>query len=114
MKKTSCILVVTITFFLVSTFFMNCFLVVPESLAGEGFYRYPFRRQIEEQQMRTRFNLIKAVQRKLNEKGYNVGSADGFIGPMTEGALKAFQKDNGLIPDGTIQRQTLKALGLVQ
>ncbi len=114
MKKTSCILVVTIIFFLVSTFFTNCFLLVPVSLAGEGFYRYPSSRGVEAEQMRSRFNLIKAVQHKLNAKGYNAGLVDGFIGPKTEDALTAFQNDNGLISDGTIRRQTLKALGLVQ
>ncbi|VAV85110.1 hypothetical protein MNBD_DELTA01-215 [hydrothermal vent metagenome] len=113
-NKTSYILVVTITCFLASTLFMNCFLVVPEALAGEGFYRSPSSREIKEEQMRSRFNLIKAVQHKLNVKGYDAGPVDGFMGPKTEDALTAFQKENGLISDGTIRRQTLKALGLVQ
>ncbi len=39
-------------------------------------------------------------------------SADGIFGPKTEAALKAFQKENGLEPDGIAGRNTYRVLGL--
>lgn len=38
---------------------------------------------------------------------------DGNFGPETEAALKAFQEDNGLEPDGIAGRNTYRALGLI-
>lgn len=39
--------------------------------------------------------------------------ADGKFGPKTEAALKAFQEEEGLIPDGIAGRNTYRALGLI-
>jgi lytic murein transglycosylase len=38
----------------------------------------------------------REVQRLLNEKGFDVGTADGHIGPRTHTAMKAFQEKMGL------------------
>ena len=57
---------------------------------------------------------IKKVQKKLNNCGYNCGTADGVIGTRTIRALKNYQKDNGLTADGVIGKATLKSLGLAQ
>ncbi|MFD1696993.1 lytic murein transglycosylase [Roseibium aestuarii] len=42
----------------------------------------------------------KELQEELNRRGYNVGSADGLVGPATRKAIRAYQKALGLIPDG--------------
>ena len=55
---------------------------------------------------------IKQVQTRLNELGYDCGTPDGSLGPKTKEVVKAFQKDKGLVVDGVIGPQTLKALGL--
>ncbi|WP_273702697.1 peptidoglycan-binding domain-containing protein [Thermoanaerobacter sp. A7A] len=53
---------------------------------------------------------VKAVQQVLNKLGYSTGGVDGIFGKNTDAAIKAFQKANGLTPDGIIGPQTLKAL----
>ena len=55
---------------------------------------------------------IIQIQEKLNKLGYDCGKADGVIGKKTKTAIKAFQKDKGLIVDGIIGSETLDALGL--
>ncbi|MBO0346987.1 lytic murein transglycosylase [Roseibium sp. CAU 1637] len=42
----------------------------------------------------------KELQQELNRRGYNVGSADGKVGPATKRGIRAYQKALGLIPDG--------------
>ncbi len=54
----------------------------------------------------------KKVQKKLNELGYDAGTADGIAGTKTKNAIKAFQKKNNLTADGIAGKNTLKALGL--
>ena len=39
--------------------------------------------------------------------------ADGDFGPKTETALKSFQEEHGLVPDGIAGRNTYRALGLI-
>jgi len=45
---------------------------------------------------------VRDVQQKLNVLGYYKGDIDGVFGPITEAAVKAFQKDFGLVPDGIV------------
>jgi len=52
----------------------------------------------------------RAVQQKLNELGYNAGTADGLIGPSTRSAINAFQRDNGLVVDGKASAALLQVL----
>ncbi|WP_084650231.1 lytic murein transglycosylase [Stappia stellulata] len=42
----------------------------------------------------------KDLQTRLNRRGFNVGSADGRIGPATRRGIRAYQRSVGLIPDG--------------
>jgi membrane-bound lytic murein transglycosylase B len=53
---------------------------------------------------------LAGIQRRLAELGYRPGEADGILGPATRGALRAFQRDRGLIPDGYPDEQTRNAL----
>lgn len=50
------------------------------------------------------------VQKALLKKGYDIGSADGVIGPKTRGALIDWQAKAGLLPDGHAGGNLLRAL----
>ena len=45
---------------------------------------------------------VVLIQNRLNEIGYNAGTADGFFGETTHNAAVAFQTDHGLDADGVI------------
>jgi hypothetical protein len=53
---------------------------------------------------------VVKLQKRLLELGFNLGSADGKLGPKTETAVKQFQKDKGLLVDGIAGQKTLAAL----
>ena len=53
---------------------------------------------------------VRAVQAALNQLGFGVGSADGILGAMTAGGLRAFQKAKSLPETGKLDRGTLAAL----
>ena len=53
---------------------------------------------------------VKAVQRLLNSRGYNLGYPDGWFGPATTNAVKRFQRDNGLYPEGVVNPRTRQRL----
>lgn len=55
---------------------------------------------------------VKTLQTKLKRWGYYTGSIDGVFGAGTKKAVIAFQKKNGLTPDGIVGTATLKALGM--
>jgi len=50
------------------------------------------------------------VQQDLAQAGYYRGPIDGIIGPGTQGAIAAFQRDNGLPVTGTITQSLLDVL----
>ena len=54
----------------------------------------------------SRGNEVKVLQEKLNLK------ADGIFGPLTEEAVKDFQRSNGLEVDGIVGTNTLSKLNL--
>jgi len=54
---------------------------------------------------------VKEIQQALKDKGFDPGEIDGDFGPGTEAAVIAFQKSEGLLPDGKVGPNTLKALG---
>jgi peptidoglycan L-alanyl-D-glutamate endopeptidase CwlK len=56
---------------------------------------------------------VIALQQALKAKGFDPGKIDGSFGLGTEAAVLAFQKSEGLTPDGIAGRQTQAALGLV-
>lgn len=49
---------------------------------------------------RLRREQVIALQERLNEQGYDSGPADGMPGPMTRRAIRRFQQERGMIPDG--------------
>ena len=56
------------------------------------------------------------LQEFLQGQGFDIGptGADGSFGPNTTAAVKAFQKDRGLFPDGLVGDKTMTALREVQ
>jgi len=52
------------------------------------------------------------VQSALDNQGYNAGSADGYYGPVTRGAIMQYQTDHGMTADGKLTPELLKSLGV--
>ncbi len=50
------------------------------------------------------------IQKALKKAGYYNGPLDGKIGPGTRDAVRAFQQDNGMTPDGVVGRKTWSKL----
>jgi len=44
----------------------------------------------------------KSIQEALTILGANPGAIDGKLGPVTETAIKKFQKENGVAVDGIV------------
>lgn len=57
--------------------------------------------------------LVKYLQRSLAEAGYDVGKIDGIFGSDTLSAVRAFQSDHGLTPDGKVGKLTWTAIKAV-
>lgn len=56
--------------------------------------------------------VVRKVQKKLNDEGYNAGPTDGSWGPGTQSALTQFQQAEGLRATGALDQDTLRALGI--
>tara|TARA_R110001592_G_scaffold280946_3_gene548360 strand:+ start:21682 stop:23139 length:1458 start_codon:yes stop_codon:yes gene_type:complete len=60
---------------------------------------------------------VLAIQRRLNELGYNAGTPDGLFGNKTRAAIQAFQRDNGIaadgVPDAALFQQLQKSGGSI-
>ncbi len=53
---------------------------------------------------------VVALQQRLLDMGFNPGRCDGIFGRDTDTALRDFQRNVGLAPDGTCGPDTLRAL----
>src|SRR5690606_25154703 len=53
---------------------------------------------------------VFTLQERLTELGYDAGRPDGIFGQVTERALRNFQRDYGLVPDGICGAATVRAL----
>jgi peptidoglycan hydrolase-like protein with peptidoglycan-binding domain len=53
-----------------------------------------------------------AAQRALNARGYEAGPPDGVLGPRSRNAIRTFQADNDITPDGELTFRTMALLGL--
>lgn len=45
---------------------------------------------------------VASIQGGLRRLGYDPGAVDGRIGPRTEAAIRAYQRDEGLLVDGRV------------
>lgn len=54
--------------------------------------------------------IIRAAQRLLSQGGYQPGPADGQWGPMTQTAIRSFQRDSGLDATGVLTPELLQNL----
>lgn len=52
---------------------------------------------------------VRTLQHLLRARGHSV-AVDGSFGPLTEGAVRAFQQEKGLVVDGVVGRNTWGAL----
>lgn len=55
---------------------------------------------------------VKGLQTRLNENLFDAGIADGIFGPMTDKAVKGFQKAKALGVDGIVGPITRGALNV--
>ena len=53
---------------------------------------------------------VSALQRKLNALGFDAGKEDGLFGPLTDRAVREFQRNVGEEPDGIVGIDTLSTL----
>jgi peptidoglycan hydrolase-like protein with peptidoglycan-binding domain len=56
---------------------------------------------------------IRKVQTLLKDRGFDPGPVDGVHGPRTSAAIRAFQERFAIKETGTIDNQTLFALGAI-
>jgi uncharacterized protein YceK len=57
-----------------------------------------------------RQKMVREIQQRLTDRGYEPGPIDGLFGGKTRAAIQAFQRDKGLAPDGQATHQLLEAL----
>jgi N-acetylmuramoyl-L-alanine amidase len=53
---------------------------------------------------------VRALQRKLNGLGFDAGREDGLFGPLTDRAVREFQRNVGDEPDGIVGIETITTL----
>lgn len=54
--------------------------------------------------------LVKAVQRELGQRGYDVGTPDGLLRDQTRNAISSFEKDHGLTVTGAPSDELLRQI----
>lgn len=57
---------------------------------------------------------VKSLQQALEKAGFNPGTIDGAFGPGTQAAVIAFQRSEGLVPDGVAGLRTQAALKMIR
>jgi len=56
-------------------------------------------------------DIVRQIQRELNELGYNAGKVDGVLGRGTMRAIESYQEDENLALGG-LTYTTLESLGI--
>ncbi len=101
--------------------FDSAAVIVPAGANGPAFIVGPNFRAILRYNNATSYALAVAtladaiagregISQRLNNAGYAVGTADGIMGPNTQAGLRAFQRDQGLVPDGFATQSLLERL----
>lgn len=80
---------------------LTCSFVVNSPIAGETLSKYG-----------SSGTEVYNIQSRLSAWGYYKGAVDGVYGWRTVEAVKAFQRNNGLTPDGIAGPATLAKIGL--
>ena len=75
-----------------------------EECNKQGFSSYPTLKK------GARGNITKLLQEKLVSLGYNTNGVDGIFGSGTEKAVISFQKNNELVVDGIVGKNTWRKL----
>lgn len=75
-----------------------------EECKKQGFNSYPTLKK------GARGNITKLLQEKLVSLGYNTNGVDGIFGSGTEKAVISFQKNNGLVVDGIVGKNTWRKI----
>ena len=57
-------------------------------------------------------SIVVQVQSRLARAGYYRGPIDGFMGPRTRFAIRAYESAHNMRVDGAISRQLLATMGL--
>jgi N-acetylmuramoyl-L-alanine amidase len=57
---------------------------------------------------------VAVLQQRLLDMGFDPGRVDGYFGTQTETAVREFQRNVGLLPDGTVGPKTLRALDMLR
>ena len=55
-------------------------------------------------------NEIKIMQEKLNQLGFNCGTADGIVGTKTIEAVKQYERSKGMTAEGKVSRELYNTL----
>lgn len=55
---------------------------------------------------------VRQAQQALKDKGFDPGAIDGIDGRQTRDAIRAYQKQQNLTPDGHLGPETLDSLGV--
>jgi hypothetical protein len=55
---------------------------------------------------------IKEAQKRLNDKGFEVGPADGVLGPRTRAGIRQYQESERLPVTGRLDAETAGKLGV--
>ncbi len=59
-----------------------------------------------------RGSVVEAIQSKLDELGFDVGTVDGDFGQKTADAVAQFQISQGVVSDGEVGAETARLLGI--
>lgn len=54
--------------------------------------------------------MVRGVQQGLKDLGYDPGPIDGLYGNKTRTAIQAFQRDQGINPDGNVSQRLLDSI----
>lgn len=55
-------------------------------------------------------SYVRQAQVLLNERGFDVGTPDGLMGPRTAAAIREFQRSAGIAETGTVDKALMEAL----